>query len=97
VRDHLAFFARCTSVSAFTAAGASTTSITMERSSSLLNGGAGVQAQGSGAFVTLAESTVMSNVTGLSAFSGGNIFSYQDNQLSGNVTDGAPTATLTLK
>jgi hypothetical protein len=39
----------------------------------------------------------MSNVTGLSVASGGNIFSYQDNQLTGNVSDGAATAVLTVK
>jgi hypothetical protein len=38
----------------------------------------------------------MSNVTGLNA-SGGAIVSYQNNQLTGNVTDGAPTAMLSVK
>jgi hypothetical protein len=84
-------------ISAFTASGASTTSITVERSSSLLNGGTGILAQGSPAFVLLADSTVMSNGIGLQSVSGGNIFTYQDNQLTGNVTDGAPTNALALK
>jgi parallel beta helix pectate lyase-like protein len=84
-------------ISAFTAAGQSTTSITVERSSAILNGADGILAQGSPAFVLLADSTVMSNVLGLAAVSGGNILTYQDNQLTGNVTDGAPTATLTVK
>ena len=48
------------------------------------------------AFVFLANSTVMSNVTGLKA-SGGTIVSYQDNHLTGNVTDGAPNTVLSLK
>ena len=82
---------------ALTSAGHSTTSITVERSSSILNGGNGILAQGSPAYVLLADSTVISNGTGLNAVSGGNIFSYQDNELSGNVVDGAPTATLTVK
>jgi hypothetical protein len=33
----------------------------------------------------------------LSTAASGNIFSYQDNQLTGNVSDGAPTAVLTVK
>jgi hypothetical protein len=84
-------------ISAYTASGASTTSITVERSSSLLNGANGILAQGAAAFVLLADSTVMSNGTGLKTVSGGNIFTYQDNQLTGNVTDGAPTALLAVK
>jgi hypothetical protein len=97
IRDSVASDNANHGISAFTAAGASTTSITFERSSAILNGGDGILAQGSPAFVLLADSTVMSNVTGLAAVSGGNIFTYQDNQLTGNVTDGAPTATLTVK
>jgi hypothetical protein len=84
-------------ISAYTATGQSVTSITVERSSSTLNGGDGILAQGSVGYVTLAASTVVSNVTGLHTVSGGNIFSYQDNHLSGNVTDGTPTATVVVK
>jgi hypothetical protein len=84
-------------VSAFTAAGQSTTSITLERSSSLLNGTNGVLSQGSPAFVLLAESTVMSNGTGLNIQSGGHILSYQDNQLTGNVSDGAAPAPISVR
>jgi hypothetical protein len=60
----------------------------------MLNGANGVLSQGGNAFVFLKESTVMSNVTGLSTVSGGSILSYQNNGLTGNVTDGAPTAKL---
>jgi hypothetical protein len=83
-------------IGAYTSAGHSTVSMTVDRSSSLLNGGNGILAQGSPAFVFLANSTVMSNVTGLNA-SGGTIVSYQNNQLTGNVTDGAPNAVLSVK
>jgi hypothetical protein len=83
-------------IGAYTSAGHSTVSMTVDRSSSLLNGGNGILAQGSPAFVFLANSTVMSNVTGLNA-SGGTIVSYQNNQLTGNVTDGAPNAVLSMK
>jgi hypothetical protein len=84
-------------VSAFTAAGGATTSLTLDRSASTLNGGSGVLSQGPAAFVFLGNATVMGNSTGLSAASGGQIFSYQNNQLSGNVSDGAPTAVLTVR
>jgi hypothetical protein len=97
IRDSVVAESKFHGISAFTAAGASTTSITADRTSSLLNSGNGILSQGSGAFVLLSDSTVMSNVTGLSAASGGNIFSYQDNQLTGNVSDGAATAALTVK
>jgi hypothetical protein len=83
-------------IGAYTSAGHSTVSMTVDRSSSLLNGGNGILAQGSPAFIFLANSTVMSNTTGLNA-SGGTIVSYQDNHLTGNVTDGAPTAMLSVK
>jgi hypothetical protein len=83
-------------IGAYTSAGHSTVSMTVDRSSSLLNGGNGILAQGPAAFVFLANSTVMSNVTGLKA-SGGTIVSYQDNHLTGNVSDGAPTAMLSVK
>src|SRR5262245_37584689 len=97
IRDSVVWESKLNGVGAFTAAGGSITSITLERTSSLLNGGIGIQAQGSGAYVTLAESTVTSNVTGLSAFAGGMIFSYQDNQLNGNVADGATSAGLAVR
>jgi hypothetical protein len=61
-----------------------------------LNGGSGILAQGNGAFVTLAHSTVTSNATGLNA-SGGTIFSYGDNHLLGNITNGPNPSPLPLK
>jgi len=84
-------------ISAFTSAGHSITSITVDHSSSVLSGASGILAQGAGGFVFLSESTVMSNVTGLNATSGGAILSYQNNRLTGNVTDGAPTNVLAVK
>jgi nitrous oxidase accessory protein NosD len=97
IRDSVAAESKFHGISAFTTVTASITSITVARSSSLLNAGNGVLAQSPRAFVLLGDATVMSNGTGLSAVSGGNILSYQDNQLTGNVSDGAPTATLTVK
>ncbi len=97
IRDTVVSNSAFAGISAYTAAGKSTTSITVDHTSSLLNGGDGILAQGAPAFVILANSTVMSNATGLHPVRGGSIFSYQNNQLIGNVTDGAPTAVLTAK
>lgn len=73
---------------------AGVTSITVDRSSMRL-GNTGVFADGTNAFVILGRSTVMSNGTGL-ALNGGHIVSYQNNHLTGNSTDGAPTSVSTL-
>jgi hypothetical protein len=72
-------------------------SVTLDRSSSTLSGGGGVFASGPRAFVVLGRSAAISNINGLTTESGGNIFSYQNNHLAGNVTDGTPTALLTMK
>jgi hypothetical protein len=97
VRDSLVSNNVLSGISAMTSAGHSTTAVVVDRSSSLLNGANGILSQGINAFMFLKDSTVLSNVTGLNAVSGGTIFSYQNNGLSGNVTDGAPTAVLTVK
>jgi hypothetical protein len=83
------------SVAAFSSAGG-IASVTVDRSASTLNQ-AGVIASGPQAFVSLAKATVISNVNGLFALNGGSILSYQDNHLTGNVTDGAPTGVLAVK
>jgi hypothetical protein len=58
------------------------------------NGGTAVRVDAPLAVVVLAQSTAMSNVTGLGVDSGRRIVSYQNNQITGNVTDGAPTGVL---
>lgn len=83
-------------ITAFTGAASATTSLVVERTASTLNGGIGIAAQGSNAFILLADSTVISNGTGLSASGGGAIFTYQDNHRTGNVTEGAATGSLTV-
>jgi hypothetical protein len=70
-------------------------SITADRTSFTLND-TGIQAPTAGGFVILGRSTVISNNTGLNPISG-SIFSYRNNHLTGNATDGAPSGTLTLK
>jgi hypothetical protein len=71
--------------------------IVMDHSSSKNNAGNGILADGPGAVVHLGQSTVVGNGAGLSATGGGQILSYQNNQASGNVIDGAPTGVLTVK
>jgi hypothetical protein len=78
-------------ISAYTAG--STTAIVIDHSSSLINGGSGILSQGSGGLVFLTDTTVMSNVTGLSAAGGGAIYSYGNNRLTGNVSDGVTPVT----
>jgi hypothetical protein len=89
VHDSVAAANVLNGISAYTTDSAALTSITVERSSSLLNGSDGVLARSTQAFVTLADSTVMSNGIGLHRDSGASVFSYQDNQLTGNVTSDA--------
>ena len=50
-----------------------------------------------GSLALIGRSTVISNGTGLATANSGSIFSYDNNHLTGNVIDGAPTAVLTLK
>jgi hypothetical protein len=97
IHDSLSAGSAFNGISAFTASGASIVSITADRSAATLNGQVGILSQGSGAFVLLADTTAMSNGVGLNAVGGGTIFTYQNNHLTGNVNDGAPTATLTVK
>ena len=96
VKDSVVSNSAFNGISAYTAAGQSTVSMTVDRSSSLLNGADGILAQGSPAYVVLGNSTVMSNILGLHP-AGGTILSYQNNQLTGNATDGAPTGVLSVK
>jgi hypothetical protein len=72
-------------------------SVTLDRTSSTLANANGVFSSGTLTFITIGRSTVISNVNGLVADGGGHILSYRNNHLNGNVTDGAPTSTLTLK
>jgi hypothetical protein len=98
IRDSLVAGSRFNGISAYT--GGAVTSITMDRSSSLLNGlsvpdtsglsSSGILAQGTNAFVTLAGVTVMSNKFGLTTAAGGRIFTYGNNQLFNATLDGAP-------
>jgi hypothetical protein len=95
VRDSVVASNRGHGIAAISSAGASPTGIIVDRTSSAFNLASGSLAQG--AAVHLGNSTVTGNNTGLNAAGGGQILSYQNNQTSGNFTDGAPTGVLTLR
>jgi hypothetical protein len=64
----------------------STSSIVLDQSASVSNGGSGINAQGNGAYVSLDNTTVAWNATGLATSSGGNVLSYQTNKIAGNLS-----------
>jgi hypothetical protein len=97
IRDTVAAGSAGNGIWAKTSAGRSATGMVVDRTSAIGNAGSGILAQGTGALVHLGSSTVAGNGAGLSAQSGGNIFTYQDNQASGNSSDGAATGVLAVK
>jgi hypothetical protein len=97
VRDSVVTGSAGNGIAAITNAGASPTGIVVHRTSSIGNAGSGILAQGAGALVHLGSSSVVGNGAGLNAASGGQIFSYQNNEATGNSIDGAPTGVLTVK
>jgi hypothetical protein len=74
-----------------------TVSMVLEHSASVRNGGSGINAQGAGAYVSLRDSTVDWNATGLTASSGGLILSYQNNLIAGNLSPGVTPPSFSLQ
>jgi len=70
--------------------------VVVDHTSSKSNAGYGILADGASSLVHLGNSTVVGNGAGLGAISGGQIFSYGNNQTKGNGIDGLPTGVLTL-
>jgi hypothetical protein len=66
----------------------STASIVLAHSSSVRNGGSGINATGANAYVSLNDSTVAWNATGLTTSNGGVILSYKNNVIGGNPNPG---------
>ena len=62
---------------------------TIEQTTLAFNG-AGLYVQGSGAIAVLGGSTVVNNTTGVASSSGGLLYSFKNNQIGGNNTDGTP-------
>ena len=65
-----------------------TASVVVEHSALVRNGGSGANAQGAGAYVSLSDSTVAWNATGLTTSGGGLILSYKNNIIAGNLSPG---------
>lgn len=61
------------------------------------NATAGLLVSGNQATVRLSNSVISRNAPGLSVASGGQIISFGNNAIGGNVPDGAPTSTIRLK
>jgi len=76
---------------------ARTATVFVDHTSASDNGAAGILATAPGATVILGGATITRNGTGLVATSGGTIESYQNNQASGNDSDGLSPLTLPLK
>jgi hypothetical protein len=73
-------------------------SVFLERSTSMANGGDGVNADGKSSFINLAQSMIVANSTGLSTANGGSVMSYGNNYVNANfVADGNPTGPLMMK
>ena len=77
--------------------GGSVSSIVVEHSASVQNGGNGINAQGANAFVSLNDSTVAWNATGLATSSGGTILSYKNNVIAGNLSPGVTPTGVNLQ
>lgn len=97
IRDSVVTGSGFHGISAFTAAGHSTVSITVDHTASIISNQAGILSQGLGAFVIVGNSTAMSNGTGFLTADGGSIFTYQNNQRSGNLFEGAATGALVMR
>jgi hypothetical protein len=58
--------------------------------------GTGVNANGAQATVRIGNSTITNNVTGVSTTASGNLRTYKNNQINGNLSDGTPIANVDL-
>src|SRR5262245_9096871 len=74
-----------------TPAGGAAVILDIQRSSSNLNGGAGIRASGAGVQVFIGSSMVTANDIGFSAVNGGAIFSFGNNAVDNNTSNGAAT------
>ena len=59
--------------------------------------GVGIFASGGNALIRMSASTVHGNTQGIQATVGGQVVSFGDNRIRGNVSDGAPTSTIATK
>jgi Right handed beta helix region len=65
--------------------------INVENSTATNNGGGGVTTTGAAAGISISNTTIMSNGQGINTSAGGSVYSFGNNRIIGNGTDGAPT------
>ena len=65
--------------------------INLENSTATNNGGGGVTTSGAAAGISISNTTIMSNAQGINTSGGGSVYSFGNNRIIGNGTDGAPT------
>jgi hypothetical protein len=65
--------------------------INVENSTATNNGGGGVTTTGAAAGLSISNTTIMSNAQGINTSGGGSVYSFGNNRIIGNGTDGAPT------
>jgi hypothetical protein len=65
--------------------------INLENSTATNNGGGGVTTSGAAAGISISNSTIMSNAQGINTSAGGSVYSFGNNRIIGNGTDGAAT------
>jgi hypothetical protein len=65
--------------------------INVENSTAANNGGGGVTTSGAAAGISISNSAIMSNAQGINTSAGGNVYSFGNNKIIGNGTNGTPT------
>jgi hypothetical protein len=65
--------------------------INLENSTATNNGGSGVTTSGAAAGISISNTTIMSNAQGINTSAGGSVYSFGNNRIIGNGTDGTPT------
>jgi hypothetical protein len=65
--------------------------INVENSTAANNGGGGVTTSGAAAGISISNTTIMSNAQGINTSAGGNVYSFGNNKIFGNGTNGTPT------
>ena len=65
--------------------------INLENSTATNNGGGGVTTSGAAAGISISNSTIMSNAQGINTSGGGSVYSFGNNRIIANGTNGEPT------
>jgi hypothetical protein len=91
VRDSVVSGNSQTGISVTVSPGGQGSNIFVDRSAVLANGTIGILAAGAATAILVSNSTITTNGTGVAAQAGGSVFSYKNNNLNNNGTDGTFT------